>query len=153
MANEKVISGKTISEWITHETRKQVASLWGSEVEFEPVLCSKIVGDGQQLIYFGSIDNRPYFWLIRIDGATDIEADDFNYEELIHLVEGNCGRHPGFVVDEEEFNNRKKDPSDWEVQDIESFDHYKSLCEYPALWWGMGGHWGLIVNFSTEKTG
>jgi len=45
---------------IAHETRKQTASLWGKSIEFEPVLCSTIFGDGLQLVYLGTIDQRPY---------------------------------------------------------------------------------------------
>ncbi len=102
------------------------------------------------MAYLGTIDQRPNYWLIRIDSKTDVEADDFNFEQLLEPLEEEFGRHPDFVIDEDEFNEMKA-KNDEKLEYLDTFMEYKASCEYPVVWWG-GGHWGCIANFGiTDK--
>ena len=95
------MAGLSIEEWIAKETAPRIAKLWGEGVEFSPVICDKIIGDGLQLIYLGTISQRPYYWLIRIDSKTDIESDDFNFEDILQPLE-KCFRQGEDFINEEE---------------------------------------------------
>jgi hypothetical protein len=137
---------KAIREFIKHETRRQRAYLWGEYCVFKPVLLKKFWGDGLQFIYFGSIDNRPKWWIARVDSKTNLEADEFNYEEILCAIEDEFGRAPeeGYLT-REEFNKIKK--SGRLLFDYENYTDYQQSRKYPVIEWTMGGHWGTIKNF------
>ncbi|MCE7039172.1 hypothetical protein [Dyadobacter sp. CY312] len=147
----ETIQGKTLEEWIESETSFKKVSLWGQSTEFVPVICSTILGDGLQLVYLGSTGQRPLYWLIRIDSETDINADDFDHEQLICTVEDDFGRHPGCILDEVEFEKHRSDIR-YDLEGYDSFEEYEADCDYPHLWWD-GGHWGLVVNFGDGEIG
>lgn len=139
----------TMEEWIEWETRKRKTEFWGTIHEIEPVIHSEIFGDGKQLAYLGTIDQRPNYWLIRIDSSIDVNSDEFDFEEhLLQPLEDEFGRHPGFIVDKDEFDEMKKN-SPIQVSEYEDFEDYKEICEYPRILWG-GGHFGSLVNFKTN---
>ena len=83
----KQIDGKTLNEWISIETRKRTVSFWGEDYDIEPVICSKVQGDGLQLVYVQSLDQRPNYWLLRIDSKINVEDDDFDVETLLEPLE------------------------------------------------------------------
>ena len=114
---------KEIQLFLHHELRRQRSYLWGKYIVFKPYLLEKIWGDGLQIIYFGSIDDRPRWWCARIDSQTDLESDDFDYEEILMQIESECDR-----------------PGEW--------NKYKPV-KYPGINWS-GGHWGTIKNFGVK---
>ncbi|WGU70674.1 hypothetical protein QIU18_00515 [Capnocytophaga canimorsus] len=85
------INGKTIDEFIEMITQERTVSFWGDQYTFTPVVCPKIIGDGQQIIYFGTIDQRPFWWYVRIDSKTNVESEDFNHEDIVDLLEDYYG--------------------------------------------------------------
>jgi len=90
---EDTIDGKTMQQWIEEETRERETTHWGQKSTIKPVIHSEIFGDGLQLCYLGTIDQRPNYWLIRIDSNIDVEAEDFDYEEiLLNPLEEEFGR-------------------------------------------------------------
>ncbi|MDA3900036.1 MAG: hypothetical protein PF637_05900 [Spirochaetes bacterium] len=125
---------------IEYETRKQTVSFWGEEYTIQPVLSKTKLGDGLQLIYVGTTDQRPHFWLIRIDSHTDVLNDDFNIYEIVDILEEEFGRHPYRYVDKEDFYK-----NDDLVEQYGTYEEYDSACNYPAVWWGEG-HWGVVEN-------
>lgn len=139
----KKILNKTanMQEWIAWETRKRKTDFWCEEYEIEPVIAAEKVGDGKQLIYIGTIDQRPHYWLIRIDSKTDINADLFNIEKYIEILEEEFGQHPENFYDLEDFEEAKKNYCGFE--NFENYEDYLKDCEYPAVWWG-GGHYGSL---------
>ncbi len=44
---------------------------WGEVCEFTPVLLGKVYGDGQQLLKLFPINERPRYWIVRIDSSCD----------------------------------------------------------------------------------
>lgn len=139
---------KSMEECIAHETRKRKTVFWADEYEIEPVISETILGDGLQLAYISTIDQRPHYWLIRIDSKTDLSSDDFNIEDLLEILEDEFGRHPGCAIDKEDFDQHKMDKTEGFgcLEDYDDYEEYESACEYPAVWWG-GGFWGTVVNF------
>lgn len=156
MDKHVLIKGQSMDEWIAEETRKRESSLWGVKYEIQPVICSKILGDGLQLVYLGTIDQRPHYWLIRIDSKTDLSSINFNIETLLEPLEEEFGRYPEIELSgSEEFWKLKKSKDRMirnKVRDWTSWKQYDSDCQYPALWWS-GGHWGMVVNFGTGNIG
>ncbi|WP_426473433.1 hypothetical protein [Chryseobacterium balustinum] len=77
----------TIEKWLEKELQPRSISLWGSvaQTDFVPEICSEVEGDGQQLIYFGTVNQRPRYWLMRIDSKHDIESEEFSdkIEEIV----------------------------------------------------------------------
>lgn len=112
---------KEIQEFLKTETRRQRAYLWGEYCVFTPVVVSKVWGDGLHVIYFGSIDQRPKWWIVRVDSKTNLKATEFDYEAIICAIEDEYGG--------EELKRNGDDKT-----------------KYPAITWG-GGHWGTIKNF------
>ena len=147
-----LVAGRSMEQWIADETRKHKTTFWGEEYEIEPVIAETILGDGLQLAYLGTIDQRPNYWLIRIDSKTDLESDDFDFETILNPLEEEFGRHPSDWVDRDEFEAIKKAKGNDTHSDLDRYDTYEefeSACAYPAVWWG-GGHWGSIVNFGKQ---
>jgi len=147
----KKINGLTLKQTLAAETKKRLVKHLGSKYMFAPVLCSKILGDGKQLAYLGTIDQRPYYWLIRIDSKTDLQADDFDLETLLEPLEDDFGCCPEFWVnDAKEFYEVKKQRKCFEVNNYDTYAEYKQAHKYPRLDW-HGGHWGTVVNFGQNN--
>mgnify|MGYP006973006014 FL=1 len=130
-----LVAGLSLEQWIAKETAPRTPSLWGQKYpEYSPYLCKNVIGDGLQLVYLGTINNRPYHWLILIDSKTDVSSDDFDFEDILQPIEEECGSCEG-------------------IDECESCQENGEECEYPNnISWG-GGHWGMIVNFGTSEVG
>lgn len=150
--SETKIDGKTLDEWISIEIRKRKVSFWGADYEIEPVICSKIQGDGLQLVYVQSMDQRPNYWLLRIDSKANVEDDDFDIEILLEPLEEEFGSEPeNYCYNEQEFINAKKHnkhPGHDYAQDYDSYEEYEKAFDFPCVWW-QGGFYGSIVNFGS----
>lgn len=131
----QIIENKTKAEWLAQETAPRIVSLWGdSTPNFTPYLCKTTLGDGELLIYFGTLNQRPLYWLVLIDSNTDFE--DFDIEEVITLIEEECGS-----VDD--------DDTDDDGEPLE--ENPMDRVEYPQIYTDGGHHYGKIVNFKTGE--
>ena len=133
-----------IERYLAKEQQSTTASLWGDEVTFKPYLVKEIYGDGMCLIYFGTLDDRPYWWLVRVDSAMLTNQDDYiesfvdeygnSFNEVIHCqIEEECG-----CIDE--------DDDDYDEDD---------LPPYPAITRWTSEHWGVVadLNKGVDKIG
>lgn len=129
------MTDKEIEQYLKQEQKETKASLWGSEVTFKPYLLKKIFGDGMKLIYFGTLDDRPYWWLVRVDSNAEIEDPyKFDSEAIYEAIEEECG---GWVPDE-----------DADV-DEEGYDD-EGTChrgKYPMIITDSSAHWGVVADF------
>ncbi len=89
---------KNIKEAVKEEIKEHKVSLWGDKLTFTPVLASSKLGNGKKLVALISLDQRPQYWLIRIDNNMSIDDDHFDIEKLIDIIEEEFGR-----INEEEF--------------------------------------------------
>jgi hypothetical protein len=88
------MTDEEIKLYLEQQQEETEASLWQSTVKFKPYLLEKIFGDGMKLIYFGNLDERPYWWLVRVDShADDNDWEDFDSEEIYQAIEEECGCH------------------------------------------------------------
>jgi hypothetical protein len=113
-----------IDEFIKNETSEHIETLWGQPCVVKPALVEEILGDGLQVLYWGTIDQRPQYWVLRIDSKTDIESDNFNQQdELYNMVTDQFGSY--------------------DSSDEADYDDY----EYPIVKSTMGSFWGVLKNF------
>ena len=126
-----------INKYLAKEQKETVATLWGTSVKFRPYLLERIFGDGMKLIYFGTQDNRPYWWLVRVDSHADDNGwEDFNEEEIYEAIEDECGCY--------EINEDAK-------VDEDGYDEFGTKCvegDYPQIDSASSAHWGLLADFA-----
>lgn len=135
-----LINGLTKEQILSNIQRETESSLWGEEVKFKPYLLKQTFGDGEQLIYFSTLDDRPYFWYVLVDSHIDV--DDLDEEELYQAIEEECG---GF-------------DRDYAITHVchnacIECDHCKDYedSEYPAISNDSSPHWGFMCNFRTGE--
>lgn len=118
----------TIERFLELECSEHIETLWGQECKVKPELITEKLGDGLQVLYWGTIDQRPQYWVLCIDSKTDIEADNFNQQdELYNMVTDQFGSY---------------DPSD-----DEDYDDF----EYPIVKDTCGFFWGILKNFGKNE--
>ena len=131
MTNEQII------KFLEKEQEETETALWGDSVKFKPYLLERVFGDGMKLIYFTTLDDRPYWWLVRVDSHAEEDGvwDNFDEEEIYQAIEEECGCH--------EIND------DIEV-DEDGYDEYgiKRIDDgYPEIESDSCAQWGLIADF------
>lgn len=67
----------------TIEKRHKV-HFWGKDYFITPRLVDKVFGDGQQLIYFATLDHRPNYYVVCVDSAADVQH---NFHEATDDIE------------------------------------------------------------------
>lgn len=124
-----------INTYLAKQQEETVATLWGTSVKFRPYLLERIFGDGMKLIYFSTLDNRPYWWLVRVDSHTDDDGwENFNEEEIYEAIEDECGC---YEVDED----AKVDKDGYD-----KFGTKRIEGDYPQIDSASSAHWGLIAD-------
>ena len=119
--------------YLLKEQEETTQSLWGNEVTFKPYLVKKKFGDGMCLISFGCLDDRPYYWLVRVDSKlfqTNIEKLDF--EAIYRQIEEECGYYDEFEEDED-------------MQDLDC-DEIREMYPYPVISRWSSAHWKIIAD-------
>ena len=128
------MTDKEIELYLKQEQKETKASLWDSEVTFQPYLLEKIFGDGMKLIYFGTLDDRPYWWLVRVDSNAKLDDPyEFDSEAIYEAIEEECGCW---------------EPDDTAEVDEDGYDD-EGTChrgEYPMIISDSSEHWGLIAD-------
>lgn len=147
------VDGMTMKEWIDKETKPRDVSLWGAVCkDFSPEICLEIEGNGQQLVYFGTINQRPFYWLMRISSKHNIEDSEFDVEGIIiNRLEEEFGIAEDWIS-EDDFSLLKEE-GDEECCYCETYEKWlQDNYDYPKLQID-GYHWGLIVNMVTKEKG
>ena len=93
------------------ETPRMVR-LWGNESDATPVFVRRKFGNGGQLISISPANDRPEFYVVRIDSRTDINAKTDRLHDLIDDVLDAIREQCGDADDE--------DRPDWPALDISS---------------------------------
>lgn len=122
-----------INKFLAKEQEETEAALWGDSVKFKPYLLSQVFGDGMKLIYFGTLDDRPYWWLVRVDSRAEENGVWYNFdeEEIYRAIEEECGFHD----------------VGWGDDEVEEFEESEEYA-YPVIESNSSAHWGLIADFA-----
>lgn len=89
-----VSSGKSFNEVMNDLCQKNQPKLWGEKYpEFEPKVCENKLGDGLQLIWFQTLDQRPYWWWVFVDSKWDMSKEDYTLQ-VYDLIEDEFGSIP-----------------------------------------------------------
>ena len=92
-----------IEKYLEQEQKEVKTSLWDNEITFKPYLLKRVFGDGMKLIYFGTLDDRPYWWLVRVDSSAKIDDPcEFDSEEIYQEIEEECGGYDLSDEDDDE---------------------------------------------------
>lgn len=59
------------------------ATLWGDEHDVIPYLIDEIHGDGKQWLWFMYMDDRPRYYVVRVDSSVVAENDNDQWSEEI----------------------------------------------------------------------
>lgn len=65
--------------------KPQTTEHWGEVCKFKPELLDKVYGDGKRLLQLFPINERPRYWVVRVDSACG--RDDELYEILDDIYE------------------------------------------------------------------
>jgi hypothetical protein len=60
--------------------KPQCTEHWGGTYEFTPALLDKVYGNGKQLVQLFPINERPRYWIVRVDSKC--KSDDELHEIL-----------------------------------------------------------------------
>lgn len=52
--------------------RRRKTHFWGRDYFITPRLVDTVFGDGEQLMFFASLDHRPNYYVVRVDSAADV---------------------------------------------------------------------------------
>lgn len=127
IAKDAKIDGKTLNEWVNEEQKAQTGTFWGREYKFDPVLLDEVFGDGLQLAYLQSMNDRPYYYIVLLDSSRNFDDDEWMpewFEEIISWIEENYGQRWDDETDQEQ--------------------------GYPAISWD-GGRLETIANFGDKN--
>lgn len=65
----------------------QKTKWWGSTYEFQPALIEKIYGDGKLLMQLFPINERPRYWVVRVDSRhASGEADEDAFFDMLEDI-------------------------------------------------------------------
>lgn len=132
---------------IEKELKPYQTRFWGVDVLVSPAFVQDDRGDGLQLIWLSPIDSRPQFYVLRIDSHWDINAEDFDLEYMLTLIEEEYGNVNYYVCIDDE-NDIYVIEGDEDNPDADKYT--EDDLKFPMLSWS-GGSWGLIKNFRTGK--
>lgn len=66
-------------------TRK--GSLWGTEYDVVPYLIEAIHGDGKRWIWYEYLEDRPNFYVVRVDSSCNLGTDDVDNDDDYAVVD------------------------------------------------------------------
>jgi hypothetical protein len=139
----KNIFEKIIQAVIKKECKPRKSSLWGQQCEISPAYVDTGRGDRRQLVWVQSMDSRPDYYVLRIDSKEDVEAEDYNYDELLLCaIEEQYDSYSRYNWDWDEKGN-------WMGKDLWDDSWPPIEYKWPMLQWG-GGSWGVIKNFGPK---
>ena len=103
--------------------------LWGKVRRITPRLVETPIGDGKQLIWFETMDDRPNYWVLQVPSEWDL--DQIGMEEISEISDAIEDEYGECICGEEP--NEEDGPTATEIK----------ACAFPAFHDGSGGcQWG-----------
>jgi hypothetical protein len=94
-------------EILNHLTREQTLTMWRETETSRDYLVEEKHGNGEQLVWFQTMDCRPFKYLIRVDSSLDISKSDDEILSEKELEELDINNFSDLLVNmiEEEYGN------------------------------------------------
>ena len=134
-----------LRHWICQPTKRY---LWtpADTIMFEPALLSKVYGDGRALMGLTTINNRPAFYVVRIDSSWIVGMDrdtPRGAPEFVEFHEDIC------LSLEEEFGRREADEEETDPLVIEDGHPWPAFDDRDgSSWWRM--EWPPLLGLAFE---
>ncbi len=134
-------------------TKERTVFFWGSEYQITPVLLGTVFGDGGQLMWLETTNNRPEYYVVLV--GSEIELEESHGERGVYELFDSFPEDIYMAI-EEEFGNCDDVQNAWgddsvceKFQNGEECSYCEELfeCEFtawPALNCGSGCAWGAI---------
>lgn len=109
---------------------EEKAMLWGDEKTFYPFLLDHVSGDGAQLIWFEYTNDRPRYYVVRVDSAMDFGngITDDNKEAVDDIMDAIAKEAEHFMTSEQldEYYDQGYFAGDreWPIPPLEMADGY-----------------------------
>ena len=127
----KTYNGITKEDFLVKIQEEYIPELWGYKGDlYKPYLCKNTIGDGELLIRIIPLSTRPLKWFILIDSSTNFDDDNYDIEDILEIIEEECGR--------------------WCWEEYENNENFDPQILYPQILWD-GGSYSKIVNFKTGE--
>jgi len=143
--------------------RPQIGYLWTTPHKFTPRIVDKTFGDGRRLAWLTTINNRPAFWVVRVDSGWDLGLSDPDepglphdapcmaemVDEIIEAIEEQFGRwdpdHEYDMACADALAGGKRKPRE---------DRFwgRSWREFPAIDTRDGCSWGTVCWPGTARS-
>lgn len=83
--------------------KEEKLKLWGDEKTFCPFLLEYISGDGAQLIWFEYMNDRPRYYIVRVDSEMDFGngITDSNKEAMDDIMDAIVTEAEAFMTEEQ----------------------------------------------------
>jgi hypothetical protein len=110
-----------LRRWRPRIERRTAESLWGKRRYVVPRLVPFLWGDGKQWIYLSPTNQRPAYYVVRIDSRVELSNwanDNALIDTCLDSILGEIGDYFGEPYDDE------------------------PLARWPELDWTNGGEWG-----------
>lgn len=134
-------------EILNHLTREQTLTIWGETETSRNYLVEEKHGNGEQLVWFQTMDCRPFKYLIRVDSSLDISKSDNEILSEQELEELDINNFSDLLVNmiEEEFGNIDDSQVNEDGNYIDS-DGEEVQYKMPLLSIGAGFDYGAYSN-------
>lgn len=107
--------------------RPTSASLWGQPTRFRPRVLAKAFGDGRQLILIASVNQRPRYWIVRVDSGWQIDGDADEFRDQLDGIKEAIEDEFGMVPIDDEGEPERD--GDWPEAD------FSVGCEWGSHGW------------------
>lgn len=78
-------------------------ALWGKEFDVVPYLIEAIHGDGKQWLWLGYLDDRPWFYVVRVDSSVMANNGNSEWgEEVLPWIQNQIEEEMVYFMTDEE---------------------------------------------------
>lgn len=134
--------------------RRERAYLWtpADTITFIPKVLSKVYGDGRRLFALATINQRPAYWVIRVDSRCDSEAFGELTDDILTELEEEFGNGRCSYSGSNLFLSKRERKANCDCEECRE----RAVAKWPMVDGDGGCSWGRMrwpAGFSAEDEG